>query len=227
MRRTYIENTLFVILMAASASWTFSNEKVQHRWKRHIISWYRGGGPSGAYAKYSGADALAEFALAAAARGIKGIPPTEADLFISQSAVGKISPWVANLYRPLRPNEIPSSREGWVSIAPRENGADFSLAFPKPQNFETTPRLIVLGHPADAFVDTLAIISWSHPDDPKHLSGAGPAQTAYFERKGDIAMAMFPIGRLIEFSKDPTIAQLRVDLFHKSPGKITFLALKE
>ncbi len=221
--RPILEQAAFVVCLLNLSLWTFRSELVQTRWKRYILAFYKHQGPQAGLPPYTGAYAVAEYAAASLARGMeKNLQDRDMHALLGSPIKYRTGELQA-LYRPINMGKVAQNRSAWISMEGNREPVALYFDFPGGQSFSRVPRVIVVAEPAEAFVGNPAILFWSVPGDPGHFSSHGPSLAATFQQQGGLAVALFPVARLVEWHSNPVVARLRLDVVARNNGRVSIV----
>lgn len=225
------EKGVMILLAVLAGWWYFASPQVTQLWAKQIVPWWGEMVGSLPAQTYSERDLASDWAAIA---GVYGIVPediirqwtkqgrTEHPLWASPKLRWLLAPLPATIgpantpitsavsRSPLTTNDEREQRD-WIYAHPEHQASSLNFFFGEGGlPVRQMQRLAIVGEPAAAFVNTDVLFFWRFPDMPDMTSKDCSVRARFYEVNGQ-AVAYLPMGRYVEWWREPLIKEVRFD----------------
>ena len=227
----WAEKSVFILLVLLAGWWYFSAPQVNQLWTKQIAPWWGEMVGTLPVQKYSESDLAADWAAIASVYGI--VPEdtirewtkqgrTEHPLWASPKLRWLLAPLPATIgpantpitsavsRSPLTTGEERGQSE-WIYAHPEHQASSLNFVFGEGGlPVRQMQRIVIVGEPAAAFVNTDVLFFWRYPSMPDMTSEDCSVRARFYEVNGQ-AVAYLPMGRYVEWWREALVKEVRFD----------------
>ena len=234
----WAEKAAMILLSLLTGWWYFASPQVTNLWSGNMAPWWGEIAGTLPLQTYSERDLAADWAAIAIVYGIVpedtirewtiqgrtdhplwGSPRLRWMMAPLPATIGPANtPIVSAISRsPLTTNEERGQRD-WIYAHPQAQASNLNFYFGK-RGVPVKPmlRLVIVGDPAAAFVNTDVLFYWRFTDGVHMTSKDCSVRARFYELNGQ-AVAYLPMGRYVEWWRESNIKEVRFDITPRSPN---------
>jgi hypothetical protein len=234
----WAEKAAMILLALLAGWWYLSEPQVRGLWAKQITPWFEemtGQLPS---QTYSDRDLAMDWAANADVYGVVPFDTirewtsqgrTEHPLWASPKLRWLLAPLPATIgpsntpisasasRSPLTTDEERGQRD-WIYAHPQHGGSIMSFVFGD-GGIPVRPmqRVVIVGDPTTAFVGTDVLFFWRFPDKTDMTSKDCSVRARFYAVNGQ-AVAFLPLGRYVEWWREPIVKEVRIDTSPRYPN---------